>query len=458
MGRANSCNVLSADSTRRELWRFTRNGNRFAPAGQKPIGLTDTLPAAWVGKGWSNLWSPRLNVAWLPADKVFLKVLHLPPCEESEILAMVEFQIDKVSPLPLGQIVWTVEKVPTAQTAPGTPRTVLVLVASRTEVEAYLGKLETSGYLADRLEMPTIHELIRQPVAENSAWVYPRQDGDNTSCIIAWWFDGVLQQVTLFRLTTEANWAKELQDQVTNVTWAGEVEGWFTSAPKWHLVAEAPMMDKWLPLLQTVTEGSVDVVQPKTDQELASFSAAHATRNGLSAGLLPAEFATKYQQQISERLWLRLIGFVGLAYFVGAFIYIGILQFHIYQRNKLDDQVQDMKADYDKAQQLTEKIEVVETQISLRFAALEAWKAIALNLPDGLTLTDLSFDHGARLSVVGTADSDPSSRTTDFAEKLSALKVRDKSLFKEVSLANSTRGANGQWRWSFSCELSGGGF
>jgi hypothetical protein len=178
----------------------------------------------------------------------------------------------------------------------------------------------------------------------------------------------------------------------------------------------------------------------------------------LSAGLLPAEFATRYQQQFGERLWMRGLGLVGLAYFVGAFIYIGVLQFHIYQRNKLDDQIQSMKADYDKAQQLAEKIEVVETQISLRYAALEAWKSIALNLPEGLTLTDLSFDHGSRLNVVGSGDSDPVSRLTDFTEKLGGLKVGEKPLFKEVSLANANRGANGQWRWSFSCELSGGGF
>ena len=458
MGRANSCNVLSADTSRRELWRFTRNGNRFAPAGQKPIGLGEKLPDNWVGKGWGNIFSPRLNVAWLPADKVFLRVLQLPPCEESEIQSMVEFQIEKISPLPVTQIVWTVEKVPTAQTAPGTPRTVLVLIADRSEVEAYLGDLESNGYLADRLELPAIHEIVRQPVTENSAWVYPRQEGEEASCIIAWWFDGILQQITLFRLSAEANWAKELGEQITNVTWSGEVEGWFTSAPKWHLVSTPPLSDKWHPLLQTVTESTVDVVTPKSAQELASMSAAHATRNGLSAGLLPEEFVAKYKQQTSERLWLRLLGFIGLAYFVCAFIYIGVLQYRVYQRNKLDQATQDMKADYDKALQLGEKIEVVETQISLRFAALEAWKSVALNLPEGLTLTDLSFDHGSRLIVVGTSDSDPVSRCTDYTEKLKELKIGDKLLFKEVSLANANKGGNNVWRWSFSCELSGGGF
>lgn len=458
MGRANSCNVLSADTTRRELWRFTRNGNRFAPAGQKPLGLGEKLPDNWVGKGWGNVFSPRLNVAWLPADKVFLRILQLPPCEDSEIQSMVEFQIEKISPLPVTQIVWTVEKVPTAQTAPGTPRTVLVLIAGRNEVEAYLGNLETSGYLADRLELPAIHEIIRQPVAENSAWVYPRQEGDEASCIIAWWFDGVLQQITLFRLSAETAWARELGEQITNVTWSGEVEGWFTSAPKWHLVASQPLADKWHPLLQTVTESTVEVVTPKSAQELASMSATHATRNGLSPGLLPEEYVVKYKQQASERLLLRSIGFIGLAYFVCAFIYIGILQYRIYLRNGLEKDTQDLKVEYDKALQLGEKIEVVETQISLRFAALEAWKSVALNLPEGLTLTDLNFDRGSRLNVIGSSDGDPSPRLTDYTEKLGALKIGDKPLFKEVSPANSNKGGNGQWRWSFSCELSGGGF
>ncbi len=457
MGRANTCNVLSAEPTSREVWRFTRNGSRCVPAGQKTAGLTEVLPEKWVAKGWSHLWNPKLNVAWLPADKVFLRVLHLPPCEEAEVHSMVEFQLEKLSPLPLGQIVWTVEHVPTAQTAPGTPRTVLVLIAALEAVEEHLGQLEASGYLADRLEMPAIHELIERPVAENSAWIYPRKEGENASCVIAWWFGGILQQVSLFRLTTETNWERELQDQVAKVSWAGEVEGWFTPPFKWHLVADEATASAWLPVVQRVAEGGVNIVAPKPLPELATASAAHALRKDLNPGLLPADRAERYRQQFGERLWMRGLGVVAMVYVVVVGIYLVALQYRIHQRNSLTAQIDELDAEYKKSVQLGEKIKVVETQISLRFAALDAWKTVVVDLPGSMTLDSLSFSKGSYLRVAGSVDSANKDKVLDYSDKLRALAVNGRPMFKEVSVPNQSRMPSGNWTWSFDCELAGGG-
>lgn len=457
MGRANSCNVLSAEPVRRAIWRFTRSGNRCVQAGQKEIALAEPLPGKWVAKGWSHLWNPSLNVAWLPDDKVFIRVLHLPPCEEHEVHAMVEFQLEKISPLPLAQIVWTVEQVPTAQTAPGTPRTVLVLIASRDEVEQHLGQLEAGGFQADRLELPGVHQLVEKPVAENSAWVYPRKDGENVSCLIAWWFGGVLQQVSLLRMTSEPNWVNELQDQVTKVAWAGEVEGWFTPPFKWHLVTDEVTELAWLPVVQKVAEGNVDVVRPKPAAEVAAASAVHAMRNGLNPGLLPAENVEKYKQQFGERLWMRGLGVVAILYVVAIGIYLAALQYTIFQRNRLTSQIEDLEHDYTKAVQLAEKTKVVEMQNSLRFAALNAWKTIVVNLPEGMTLSKLTFSKGYRLNVIGSVQGSSKDQVLDYSDKLRNMKIDGKPAFKEVSVPNLNRvGATLNWSWSFDCELAGG--
>src|ERR1044072_4473508 len=105
-----------------------------------------------VAKDWNTVFQPKLNVAWLPADTVFLRVLQLPPADTTEETAsMVELQLEKVSPLPTAQIVWTFESLPRRA---GQPQTAIVVIAPRNIVEEYLGKLETDGYLADRLEVP----------------------------------------------------------------------------------------------------------------------------------------------------------------------------------------------------------------------------------------------------------------------------------------------------------------
>ena len=55
---------------------------------------------------------------------------------------MVEFQLERLSPLPITQIVWTVE---TLSSAPGEPLTAVVTIASRTAVEEFLGTLDTGA-------------------------------------------------------------------------------------------------------------------------------------------------------------------------------------------------------------------------------------------------------------------------------------------------------------------------
>ena len=119
------------------------------------------------------MWQPRLNVAWLPPENVFLRVIELPRSNFEETLAMVELQLEKLSPLPVAQIVWTIHVSAAATNRGGDLQTVIVVIAARNAVEEFLGKLEGQGYLADRLEAPMLDELEATPATEDGAWIYP---------------------------------------------------------------------------------------------------------------------------------------------------------------------------------------------------------------------------------------------------------------------------------------------
>ena len=111
-----------------------------------------------ISNDWQTLYNPRLNVAWLPADKVFLRVIQLPPADNlDETVSMLELQLEKLSPLPVPQIVWTFDLLPKS---PGGLQTAIVVVAARNLVEEFLGRLEGMGYVADRLEVPFIDQLM----------------------------------------------------------------------------------------------------------------------------------------------------------------------------------------------------------------------------------------------------------------------------------------------------------
>jgi hypothetical protein len=117
----------------------------------------------------------------LPPEKVFLRVMHLPVSDFAEALAIVELQLEKISPLPVAQIVWSILVLPTV---PDQLQTVVVVIVARSLVEEFLGQLEGQGYLADRLELQLLDQLLATPITEDGAWIYP---GGNEEKPTAWW-------------------------------------------------------------------------------------------------------------------------------------------------------------------------------------------------------------------------------------------------------------------------------
>src|SRR5205823_11180769 len=155
--RLHSCNVLRVGPDARHLWQFATGNSQVNVNAEQRLVPPTPLPGRLVNKDWRALWQKKLNVAWLPAVQVFLRVVHLPKCDPAELRSMVELQLEKLSPLPVNQIVWSFELV--AQSA-GDLQTVIVTIAERNLVEDFLGKLESDGYLADRLDLPFVHQLL----------------------------------------------------------------------------------------------------------------------------------------------------------------------------------------------------------------------------------------------------------------------------------------------------------
>src|SRR5260221_5983241 len=73
MARWHSCNVLQPGGQVHQLWQFSA---KFALQRQEPKRPTEPLPAKIVGKDWQTLFRPKLNIAWLASDKVFLRVVR----------------------------------------------------------------------------------------------------------------------------------------------------------------------------------------------------------------------------------------------------------------------------------------------------------------------------------------------------------------------------------------------
>lgn len=452
-----SCNLLQVGSELRQLWQFSTRSGQVSLVAHRKFAEQEPLPVKLVAKDWSTIFQSKLNIAWLPADQVFLRVIQLPAADFKELLSMVELQLEKLSPLPVAQIVWTLELLP-KQAENLQP--VIVIIAPRDTVEEFLGKLETSGYLADRLEAPCIHQLLETRVEGDGVWVYPTVQAGNDLCMVAWWHGGTLQQVQLIHLPEGENRTALVVEQLTKTAWAGEVEGWLTSPARCHLVADAATAPLWEPALTQWAGEPVTISEPLPEGKLGEVAARRAARGESQANLLPSEFGARYRQQFVDRLWMGGLGAVLAVYILGVIIYFGAVQVLAFQTSRVEHQVATISNDYTNAVKLRERLVVLQNQLDLKYAALDCFKAVAEKLPADLTLVSLQFQKGQRLVLQGTAPAEQTTQVNDYNQDLRQARVDGKLLFKEGSVTaprfvnRSARGGSQLVNWDFTCELN----
>ena len=441
MARWHSCNILQIASDANRLWQFDAKGGGFALNREHRGALDEPLPARSIAKSWSSLWQPRLNIAWLPPENVFLRAIELPKSNFGETLAMVELQLEKLSPMPVAQIVWTIhilsrrgnpprseagaETAASGETKPEDLQTVVVVIVERKVVEEFLGKLEGRGYLADRLEAPMLDQLEATPVTEDGslrqseaaadAWIYPLALAGQSAALVAWWCGNTLRSLSFVVLPPAGDRAKTLKSQLAQLAWAGELEGWLT-APliQWHLVADPAVAREWENALREGLNEPVQVAPPLPPAELAARTAQRAAAADSHAALLPAEFPARYHQQFVDRLWLRGLMATGVLYAIGVAIYFCATGVLAYRTRGVERQAAALSGSYTNVMELKARFDVLKERQDLKYAALDCWKAVADRMPTNITLQRFSFADGQKLSLSGTAPADQVNTVFDF--------------------------------------------
>jgi hypothetical protein len=449
MARWQSCNVLQPGSEIRNLWQFAAGGSKVTLQREEVKLPSEPLPEKLISKDWQALFQPRLNVAWLPSEKVFLRVVQVPKADAAETQSMVELQLEKLSPLPVAQVVWGYETLPAADRD---MQTAVVIIVPRAYVEEFLGHLEGQGFLADRLELPFLDQLRATRVEADGAWIYPGVGGDSASCLVAWWYGRTLRNLCLVHLPAGEQRGAFFQQQLAQMIWAGELEEWLDSPPTFHLVAEPGATGEWRGYFGE--EQPVVVVPPLAAPELAALTARRATDQHAHTNLLPAEYTKRYHQQFVDRLWMRGLGALLLVYIVLAAAYLVWVRFERFRVSRAESQVASHAQSYTNALQLKERVKVLQDQMDLQFAALDCWKAVADFLPTELTLNTMNFDQGRKLTLMGTASTDDVTKVQDFNEALRKVQVKGQPLFSKINAPTITPQPGASLiSWSFNADL-----
>ncbi len=450
-----SCNVLQVGPEARQLWQFDARNGGFVLNREETSFPGQGLPGRIINKDWRALWQRKLNVAWLAPEHVFLRVAQLPASTFSETLSMVELQLEKLSPMPIGQIVWSIHVLTHAE---GSMQTVIVMIVARDVVEEFLGRLEGEGYLADRLELPLLDQLQATPIAEDGAWIYPEEGGlpgSRNMALVAWWYGGILRNLDLITMPV-SNASEGLKEQLLQMAWAGEMEGWLSAPPRWHLVADTMAAERWEPVLRQALDQPIELLTPLPAPELAALTAQRAARAEPRATLLPAEFSTRYHQEFIDRLWMRALFGVALLYVVGVMIYGIALAVATFRTRGVEKQLTGLSPAYTNAIQLKARLGVLNDRQDLKYAALNSWNQIARLLPESVTLDGMNFNDGKRLTLNGTAPGDKGTQVADFYEALRKSSVDGQLLFDQRmgdNLKISNNPGAGTLKWSFSMEL-----
>jgi hypothetical protein len=457
-----SCNLLEPATEGSRLCQFSVSSKKVKLTGDLRVAEGDDPPAKAVGKDWSDLLSRKLNIATLPPEKVFLRVVELPECEPDELLPMVEFQIEELSPLPMAQTVWSAEAVPGSAGAEGN-QTVLVMIAERGVVEDRLDELEAVNYLADRVEVPLLRELVPGEPKEDGAHIQLVQGADSVLALVSWWFDGRLRDVNSFNLPDTAASRDALVEKINSIALAGEVAGWMPDEPACHLAKRGDVAADWNTALAKCF-GRIREVEPMSEVALATAAVEFTTRT-TAPGLMIEDYSARNRQRFQDGLWMQ--GIKGAV----ALMLMGLLGFYVYGsmlQSTLEDKNNSVTVQtnlFTKALSLKAKVETLEKQKALKYAALEAWYKVSTGLPGELKFTELAFASGRTLDgntsrelrISGAADAGKATLIDDYQEALTRMERSDgKALFSSVraeTIRQDTR--KNQTVWSLKCEFDG---
>ena len=459
-----SCNLLEPATEGSRLCQFSVSSKKVKLSGDLRVADLIELPAKAVGKDWSDLLSRKLNIATLPPEKVFLRVVELPECEPDELLPMVEFQIEDLSPLPMAQAVWSAEAVPGSTGTEGN-QTVLVMIAERGVVEDRLDELEAANYLADRVEVPLLRELVPSEPREDGAHIQLVQGADSVLALVSWWFDGRLRDVNSFNLPDTAASRDELVEKISSVALAGEVAGWMPDEPACHLAKRGDVAADWNTALAKCF-GRIREVEPMSEVDLAT-AAVEFTARTTAPGLMLEDYSARNRQRFQDGLWMQ--GIKGAV----ALMLMGLCIFFAYGswlQSDLDDLNQQVKVQglqYTNALSLKAKMQTLKKQEALKTAALNAWSEVAIGLPGELKFTQLMFSSdrtlegntSRKLRIVGTADDGKETFIDDYNLVLARMEVKGREgqkLFSSVSPGPSRKDPRKKLTtWSVECKFDG---
>jgi hypothetical protein len=198
----------------------------------------------------------------------------------------------------------------------------------------------------------------------------------------------------------------------------------------------------------------VEVFAPLAPTELAALTARRSAHSEPRANLMPPEYASRYQQQFVDRLWMRGLFAIAGLYVIGVIVYGVAVAVASYRTRLVEKEVAVLAPAYTNAILQKARYEVLQDRQDLKYAALDCYNLVAKLMPENLTLDNINFSEGKKLTLNGNVPTDKVSQVTDFYDRMRRqTDEKGNPVFDPQKGDSPKYQGTGISRWDFSLEL-----
>jgi Tfp pilus assembly protein PilN len=368
----------------------------------------------------------------LDSREVVCRVLKLPALDPHEVAKMVEFQIEKLAPLPLDDVVWDYEVIETGENF----TKVMVAIAAKDAVNAKLEQFESANLPAEvvSVDILPIFSRLRQ------AKLLPT--GDELHALVV--FRGAEAKILVFQrgspllvrsVALDGSAASEsgcasLRDELQHTFLAVQLDVPDTPIGKILLL---PLFEDDANAAESARLRLGFDAQIVRDPE-DSLAAASLCWRGLEEkthgiNLLPAQWRQRRREKQLRRMAVRGGIALGAAYVLAVavfFIFVGVRKAQI---SRLDRKIEALTPAYTEARQLQDVVHEISRQLDRTYSALEMLREVSVAMPQGMTLNAFVFKRDQNLTLRGTAQS--AANVYEFTDRL-----KNSPLFSAVEPRN----------------------
>lgn len=358
---------------------------------------------------------------------VLCQVLSLPATNPAEVKQMLHLQIDRLTPLPLEEVVYDYEplEVSASQTR------VLVAIARKDAVNERVETLETAGLPPEVVSVDALavfRELIKREVLPRDEKINALVGLSPAMASIIVYSSGAPMVIRSILLGSEYLGSPEgqsaLREELERTLVAAQIERsqlehgrvtFLTRVDELRSTAEQ-VGAAWTTPVEILSNGAA----PSTAVSLGLQSAA-ASAHGAVAGLnlLPDEWRQRRRAARTKRRLITCGIAIAIVYVLALATFFSFVAARGAKKARLDAQIKALTPQYDEAKQLREQLLAMQRQLDTKTSALEAMREVSTLMPDNLKLSKFQFRKDpteTTLTLQGQAQS--ASLAIDFSGRL----------------------------------------